>query len=164
MIFQGCALLAKKTLNFGLFWPFLAILSRSYALFGAPFTGHKMRWCPKIDKYHYGGGSQSMPLTEKQIFRVNYHFVCDVFFNAILLLLLRQRAFISLNDTLACDGCQYRHAMSFIVVWGPIQPQTLPSTDIITTNAPSCVCSCTTLLLSQSLHTTSSRLKWDTYS
>ena len=57
-----------------------------------------------------------MSLTGIQIFRGNYHFLCDVFFNAILLLLLRQRAFISLNDTLACDGCQYKHAMSFIVV------------------------------------------------
>ena len=30
-------LLAWKTLNFSPFWPFLAILSRIYALFGAPF-------------------------------------------------------------------------------------------------------------------------------
>ena len=67
---------------------------------------------PRLTNIRYGGGgSQSISQSI-----VNCFFLCDVFFNAILLLLLRQRAFISLNDLLACDGCQYKHAMSFIVV------------------------------------------------
>ena len=37
--FQAGALLASKALSSGLFWPFFGILSRIYALFGAPFTG-----------------------------------------------------------------------------------------------------------------------------
>ena len=37
--FKLVPLLASKTLNFGQFWPFLAILSRIYALVGAPITG-----------------------------------------------------------------------------------------------------------------------------
>ena len=37
--FKLVPLLASKTLNFGQFWPFLAILSSIYALVGAPITG-----------------------------------------------------------------------------------------------------------------------------
>ena len=33
------------------FWPVLAILSRIYALFSAPFTGLNSAVVPKIDKY-----------------------------------------------------------------------------------------------------------------
>lgn len=39
--FGPVPLLVSKTLSFAPFWPFLAILSRNHALFGAPFTGLK---------------------------------------------------------------------------------------------------------------------------
>ena len=49
VLFQ--ASVAKITRNFGPFWTVLAILSQIDALFGVIFTGQKVRWCTKIDKY-----------------------------------------------------------------------------------------------------------------